>query len=275
MRFTTTGKIDPSSIADLWFKSKPKDNSRTNEMEMYEFVGALSNTKTNIDFIAIGMLLGGHINDEVVYDKMLSDNLLKGQYSNLEKAFGVISLNRSSYIQAFIAKEDKKDEWTGDVLFIMPPMLYEEQDRHMFFSTVQHELRHALDFVDFNNKPIKSDYMKPQLDGSYEVDIDLYSRHVSEARAHSDQAVVLIKKLGKEEAKNVIKNSRFSLASDEMREAMVLLIDKLAEEAVKENLAPVAVVSKAEDSESRELVNHLTKILELFRFRNFIHFKQK
>lgn len=274
MRYTQKGTIDPSSIADLWFKSKPKDTSRTNEMEMYEFVGALSNVKTNTSCLVV-QLVGLPIKDEIVYNKPLSNNLLNGQYSNLEKAFAAISGDHNSYIQAFISREVKKDEWIGSVFFIIPPMFYEVEDKHMLFSTVQHELRHALDFVDFNNKPIPNNYMKPQLDGSYEVDIDLYSRNATEARAHSDQAMLLIKKLGKEEAKKTVRGSKISLANAEMREAMVLLIDKLAEEVVEENLSPVAVVSKAEDTEARELVDHLVKILELFRFRNFVRFKPK
>lgn len=274
MRYTQKGNIDPSSIADLWFRSKPKDTSRTNEMEMYEFVGILSNVKTNIQHIS-AQLLGNSAGDKIVYNKSLSNNLLNGQYSNLEKALAAISINHNNYIQAFVPREVKKDEWIGNVLFILPPMFYEVEDKHMLFSTVQHELRHALDFVDFNNKPIPNNYMKPQSDGSYEVDIDLYARHTSEARAHADQAMLLVKKLGKEEAKKVVKDSSNTLANVEMREAMMLLIDKLAEEVVEENLSPVAVVSKAEDAEARELVNHLVKILELFRFRNFVRFKPK
>lgn len=270
------GKIDPSSVADLWLRGKPKDENRTNPMEMYFFVGALSDKNANL----VAAVHSNSLNqDLVVYDKPISKNLLVDDYNSLGDAVSLITKNPNRFQCSFIAREKEKNNFIGYILFAHPPSYYDEKDKFVIFSILQHELRHAMDFVDNNNKPIPNDYVFPKSDGSYEIDVDLYSRNITEVRAHSDQARIILKLLGRKLAKDAIKTSKFTLADSEMREAMLILIDALADEAgVAESIEgivnPPAVVVKSEDHEIRKLENHLVKILELLKFSNFVRFKK-
>lgn len=269
------GKIDPASIANLWFRGKPQDEDRTNHMEMYYFVGALSNKEANL---VAAIHPNSLTQDLIVYNKPISKNLLVEEYEALENAVSLITKNPKMFQCSFVSREQNKDNFTGFILFAHPPSYYDDKDRFVLFSILQHELRHAMDFVDNNNKPIPNDYMFPNKDGGYEIDVDLYSRNITEVRAHADQAKVILKLLGRKLAKEAIKTSKFTLADTEMREAMIILIDALADEAsISENISdianPPAIVVKSEDHEVRKLENHLTKILELLKFSNFVKFK--
>lgn len=275
--------IDPKSIADLWQKGMPKDENRTNEMEMRNFVGSLTDQMANYLSFSDPR---GKTHDIVCYDKPLSRNLLLEDCPKLENAVAVITHNEDIMQCSFLTWK-REDDFIGTVLFAHPPANYDIRDKFFLFSVLQHELRHAMDFVDNNNAPIENDYLFPKDDGGYEIDTELYSKNFTEVRAHSDQARVLLRLVGRNLAKDAIRNSRFTLADAAMREAMVILIDALAAkdssiknvgvgsyaENIDRIINPPAVVVKAEDNEIRQLELHLYKILDLMRFSNFIRKK--
>jgi hypothetical protein len=271
------GSIDPTSVADMWMRTRPRDESRTNQMEMWEVVGLLSDNRTNA-FLVINKDTSMPA-ERILYRKKTCGGLLacSGE-ENPDLVFGGISTDESKSRFEFVAFRAHGAIF-GEVHLFPSALIYDNNDRAMLFGIVQHELRHYMDFLDNDRKPIETDYLHRSADG-YELDVDAYSRNITEMRAHADQAANLLRIMGgAENAKKAIKGSQVgSMMVSDMKDAMMAFIDALDAEnraaGLKEYSDPPAAVARSEDQDVRALVGHLERMCEVMRFSNNVRQKR-
>lgn len=269
------GSIDPVSVADMWMRSRPRGDDRTNQMEMWEVVGLLSDNRTNA--FLIRNKDASMPEERVLYRKSACGNLLAcSGDDNPDLAFAGISTSRPRF--EFVAFR-RNDSVLGEVHLFPSPLTYRNDDRAMLFGIVQHELRHHMDFLDNGRMPIETDYLHRSSDG-YELDVDAYSRNITEMRAHADQAAALLRIMGgAENAKKAIRESQFgSMMVSDMTDAMMAFIEALDKEnesaVARESIDPPAIVAKSEDHDVRKLVGHLERMCEVMRFSNNVRRKR-
>ncbi len=256
-------------------RSRPQGEDRTNQMEMWEITGLLSDNRTNAFLIA-------NKNSEMpaertLYKKKTCGGLLvcPGE-DNPDLTYGGISTEEPRF--EFVTLK-MNGTFFGEVNLFPSALVYYNDDRAMLFGIIQHELRHYMDFLDNNRTPIKTDYVQKTSDG-YEIDLDAYARNITEMRAHADQAANLIRIMGgAENAKKTIRASSFgSMMISEMTDAMMAFIDALDAEnkaaGVNEAIDPPAAVVRSEDHEVRALVGHLERMCEVMRFSNNVRKKR-
>jgi hypothetical protein len=278
MRITgVRGSIDPTSVADMWMRSRPRGEDRTNQMEMWEITGLLSDNRTNA-FLMTSKNAEMPA-ERILYRKKTCGSLLVcSADDNPDLAFGGISTDESKSRFEFVAFRMHGAVF-GEVHIFPSTLVYGNDDRAMLFGIIQHELRHYMDFLDNGRKPIETDYIHKSADG-YELDVDSYARNITEMRAHADQAANLLRIMGgAENAKKAIKGSHFgSMMISEMTDAMMAFIDALDEEnkkaGVKEAIDPPAAVVRSEDQDVRALVGHLERMCEVMRFSNNVRQKR-
>lgn len=263
------GQIDPTSVADMWMRSRPRGDGRVNQMEMWQLVGILSDNKTNID-MAIDK--GGPAGEKTLYNKKTCGGLLACPGDqNPDLSLGGIA--KDPAMSRFEFQSFRKGvAFFGELHFFPAPMRYANDDRAMLFGIVQHELRHYMDFLDNERRPIETGYLRDSA-GGYELDLDAYSRNITEMRAHADQAAELLRIMGgAENAKKAIRESQFGLMMvSELSEAMMAFIDALDRQngsVAAEAAEPTAVVVRSEDHEVRRLVGHLERMCEVMKFSN-------
>lgn len=268
--------MHPDSVADMWMRSRPQGD-RSNQMEMWKLVGALTDANKNAD-IMLAYSRGQAPKDVVVYDRNLCGGLVdcpaeKGR----NRAFGSIVGNPAD--TRFELRVEGYQNMPLDASLIIAPtaLIYSVSDMAMIFGFIQHELRHFMDFIDNDWKPVKDLEYQRVIPGGYEIDIDKYGRNITEMRAHADQCIVLIKIMGgAENAKKAIEESVFASGMiPEMRKTMLVFIDLLGKEAsMKESFDPPAVVVRSEDHDVRKLVSHLERMCEVMRFSNNIRLRK-
>lgn len=268
------GRIDPPSVADMWMRSRPQGESRTNQMEMWSIVGMISDNDSNIRML----LSRDKTSEKVLYKKKTCGGLLAcpgDENPDLAHAGIVADASKSRFeFLSFVMRGG----YFGEVYFFPAPMAYAMDDRAMLFGIIQHELRHYMDFLDNGRKPIETDYLS-QTQGGYELDVDAYARNITEMRAHADQAASLLRIMGgAENAKKAIRESHFgAMMVSDMSEAMMAFIDALDREnasAVAESIDPPAIVARSEDHEVRKLVGHLERMCEAMKFSNNLRSKR-
>lgn len=251
--------------------SRPKDEGRAIQMEMWKLVGLLSDDNANIHLIK--ELRKGRVPaDASLYRETMCGGLLScDRKENPDLAMAGISVADPRFQ---VETTQKFGGFFADLSVYTPPATYLIEDKAMLFGIVQHELRHFMDFLDNGRRPVDTDYY---LQGDYDIDLDRYSRNITEMRAHADQAASLLRIMGgADNAKKAIKQSHFGMAMvPEMTKAMMSFIDMLDEEnAVKEFVEPPGVVVRSEDHEVRALVGHLQKMFEVMRLSNSIRPKK-
>jgi len=258
------GEVDPTSAADMWMRTRPRDSGRADQMEVWKLVGLLSDDLTNAIF---SLALGRGVDlSKKLYEESLCGGLVLCSGDPRDIAIGGVVGKLGDSKFGFQPSE------SGDscIVFIIPnALIYDVEDRAMLFGIIQHELRHYMDFLDNERKPIPVDYYVDKGDGDYEVDVAAYSRNITEMRAHADQAIVLVRIMGgAKNAKSAIERSQ--LGGGLLQGAMMAFIDALEAEArsLGENFDPPAVVRQAEDHDVRKLVFHLGKMCELIKFSN-------
>jgi len=253
----------------MWMMSRPRDEGRTVQMEMWNLVGLLSDTEANLRLIS--KLKTGLKEEAALYKKTMCGGLLScSAEEHPDMAFAGISASNARFeFSAF----KKFGGIFGELEVYPAPSTYLMEDRAMLYSVIQHELRHFMDFLDNGRRPIETDYW---LSGSYRIDLDKYSRNITEMRAHADQAAALLRIMGgAENAKKAIRQSQIGMSMvSEMNNAMMLFIDMLEEEnIVKEFVEPPAAVARSEDHDVRTLVGHLQRMFEVMRLSNSLKAK--
>lgn len=276
MTMKIVGSIHPPSVADMWMRARPKGDDRTNQMEMWTLVGLLSDRTTNQTIMVAPSLAprGGNLYDKKICGGLLTCYEEKGNNRALATVVSDPSKTR------FELRVAGPQNGPFDAVLIIAPtaLTYKVEDQAMLFGFVQHELRHFMDFMDHNWKPVKDLEYTRVIPGGYEIDIDLYTRNITEMRAHADQATAIIRIMGSaENAKKAIADSRLASGMiPEIRESMMLFIDLLAKEAsISEMVEPPAVVVRSEDHDVRKLVSHLERMFEVMRFSNNIRPKNR
>jgi hypothetical protein len=277
MRITgVRGSIDPTSVADMWMRTRPRDAGRTNQMEMWSLVGLLSDSADNAR-LALDASRGMDF-EEYLYDEPLCGGLmLCSDQNRRDTAQAGIVTNR--HASKFVMKlHESGGIFDATVLILPSPLIYEVDDRAMLFGVIQHELRHYMDFLDNDRKPVEANYWIPSGPGSFEIDVDAYARNITEMRAHADEASTLLRIMGgAEKAKKAIKESQFG-SMFVMKEAMMAFIDALDAEnratGVKEAIDPAAAVARSEDHDVRALVGHLERMCEVMKFSNNVRQKR-
>lgn len=266
----TRGQIDPTSVANMWTMSRPRGEDRTNQMEMWKVVGLLSVHTLNA-FAILKVAAGIESRDDVLYKAELCGGLvLCDGGDNFDMALAGISMAGRNSRFEFRSMEEGP---FSAVLIFPSPLIYTMNDRAMLYGVIQHELRHFMDFVENGRKPIESDYFVPH-DGGYELDVDKYSRNITEMRAHADQAAALMRIMGGGvNAKKAIRESHLGgHMIPDIVEAMMAFIDALDEEnrraGFSESIDPPAVVARSEDHDVRALVGHLERMVEVMKFSN-------
>lgn len=249
--------------------SRPRDEGRTVQMEMWNLVGVLSDPETNIRLIP---KLGKSPTEEVtLYKRPMCGGLLScSKEDHPDMAFAGISASDARF--EFRASK-KFGAIFGELQIYPAPFTYLLEDRAMLYGAIQHELRHFMDFLDNGRQPVEIDYW---LSGGYGIDLDRYSRNITEMRAHADQAAALLRIMGGgENAKKAIRQSQLGMSMvPEMTKAMMLFIDMLEKEnTVKEFVDPPAAVVRSEDHDVRTLVGHLQRMFDAMRFSNSLKHK--
>jgi len=264
------GHIDPTSTADAWMRSRPRDESRVSQGEMWKVVGLLSDNQENAHLLV--QMLKGYDFENYVYERPICGGILlcSGNQGDIAEA-GIITNRRESKFQFSVYESNEGFE--GRLIILPAPMVYSLDDRAMLFGIIQHELRHYMDFIDNDRKPIEQDYLNQTVSGGFELDVPAYSRNITEMRAHADQASALLRVMGgAKKAKEAIKSSQFgSMMVSDMTDAMMAFIDALDKEngaKVQESLEPPAAVVRSEDHDIRELVGHLKRMCEAMKFSN-------
>lgn len=270
------GTIDPTSVADMWMRSRPRGEDRTSQMGMWEIVGLLSDNRTNA-FLIVNKDQGMPV-ERVLYRRQACGSLLvcSGD-EHTDLAFGGISTDASKSRFEFISFRGSERIY-GELHLFPAAMIYENDDRALLFGIVQHELRHYMDFIDNGRRPIETNYLHKAA-GGYELDIDAYSRNITEMRAHADQAANLMRIMGgAENAKKAIRESQIgAMMISDMTDAMMAFIEALDKEnksaEASESVDPQAVVVNSEDHDVRRLVGHLVRMCEVMKFSNNIRRK--
>jgi hypothetical protein len=247
-------------------------------MEMWNLVGLLSESADNAR-LALDASRGLDF-EEYLYDEPLCGGLMICSDQNRRDTAeaGIVTNRHASKFE--MQSRGSGGVFEAMVLILPAPLIYGVNDRAMLFAVIQHELRHYMDFLDNDRKPVEANYWVPSGPGSFELDVDAYSRNITEMRAHADQAANLLRIMGgAENAKKAIKGSHFgSMMISEMTDAMMAFIDALDEEnkkaGVREAIDPPAAVARSEDHDVRALVGHLERMCDVMRFSNNVRQKR-
>jgi len=175
-------EMDSQGVASQWIANAPAESVH-NEQAVAEW--ASRHALADIAEELLGIVALGREVYNPVYEEHIDGNLLKDDTGHLGEGMGVLAWPRPARF-AFIMEGRN----TGDILVRHPPMLFDREMEILLHSVIVHELRHAHDWATGNH-----DRTQPSPSDLLRVDMELYARHVMEARGYADQLTYLLGRL--------------------------------------------------------------------------------
>lgn len=168
--------------AQSWLEKLPKKPLDYNKSQIDVFVDTMADRNKNA--LALYSTLNRRSYNDTRYDKPIANNLLIYNDARLKNAIGAVHNNIDQSIFRFKTED-------GSIDIIHPPVIYDTLDKHLLFGVIVHELTHADHWLrDKRFKPVKFN----------SFNTEKYVRHWTEARAYSQQLVVLLHRIPNRQA---------------------------------------------------------------------------
>lgn len=269
---------NPAEIAKHWHQNLPKEADVRNDAQISNFVKVMS--EPNLNGQAIALDLQGFTIHQSRYDKPISNNLLTISNPKLKLAHGLVS-NKKSPEFSFYMEGNK----AGNLIIQHPPIVYDQQDKILLTTIIEHELGHAADWLN-------PQYANTPASGHYLWDMSKYATNLHEARRLSEQLKSLLKKMNGDVTSviKVLQGQRFTpekvAQTTDKLQAKHLEVNPISPFAMNVELIPVAKaflysLGKNEANSSlvydvnkqyvQEAANITFKILNLFKLHYFIN----
>lgn len=250
--------IENDQIGKLWASNTPTDYPFI-DSEVNKFAEDMCDSLRNAIY-AYKILTDQKFGQRTFYGpKNICGNLLNIKSSKyLEIAVGGVTEDRNAIFAMKIMDDDK-----ASIIILNVPMVYDYDDKLLLRSSIIHELRHAADYHEFRSKGGNpKDFSSEHL---YEINLELYAKHIHEARAYAEQLRWLMKKLNnKTDVVMALLSGPLGI-SDSLHQFAQVFLKELTNESYQHHLEPPSIV----DTDTQDqVVNLLKKIFEIMRFSN-------
>lgn len=267
---------NPEAIAQHWHNNLPNDQDFRNPKEISHFVDLMSDPIMNGQAIALD--LHKAIIHQSRYDKPIVNNLLNIKNIRLKYAHGLVSNRKNPEFSFYMQGKN-----AGQLVIQHPPLVYDNEDKVLLTSIIEHELGHAQDWLN-----PKYENIPPS--GNFTWNMQKYAENLHEARRLSDQLRSLLIKLNNKEAVlKVLRGQRFTpdkMINKDSNQLKHMELNPVSPFALNKELLPVAQaflnIYKKEDFNppaivqnynkefAQEAANCIVKILNMFHLRYFI-----
>jgi hypothetical protein len=212
------------------------------------------------------------------YDEPIEGNLLNTKTGKLGNAVGIIAWPEKAHF-AFELDGEK----AGSLEIKHPPVIFDVSDKELLSGIIWHELRHAQDWSkgEINYEDI------PQFN------MGKYARHIMEARAYADQLRRLLQRVGNvQEVMDMLESGSVFGMDERLHDTalhFLVMLKGTTNESVASWMAPVvtaastmvppaatstppqlAPITRQAESPARDAAQLVSKLIGLFRFRNFV-----